>query len=186
MHLVEYKDFIHAPLDIIRLRQGGLYWHGGMAGGMLAIYIFAKKRGLSFGGVADYITPLVAIALAVGRIGCFLNGCCYGKVCSLPWAVVFADAGIQGARHPAQLYELILNVILFFILLYWWKRKSFDGEIAIGFFMIYSAIRAFCEIFRDSKFVHWGMSLAQLTSILGFFVFLGLLLYFRRKYASQK
>jgi len=102
--------------------------------------------------LADLISPLIALGLFSGRIGCFLAGCCYGKETSVGWAVVFTNpdslARLNVPLHPTQLYEAADGLVLFFLLSWMERRKSFDGQIFWLFVLLYSITRFFVEIFR--------------------------------------
>ena len=125
--LTQWADYAQNLLEIFNFRAGGLSLHGALIGGIIGLLLFAKRRNLSPIVLLDLISPSVALGIAIGRIGCFLNGCCIGIATSLPW-------GVQD-RHPAQLYELFLDLILFFILLLIQKRTQiFNGKTTLLFF----------------------------------------------------
>lgn len=168
-------QYLKSPLHIINVREGGLSWHGALLGAFVGLVILSRTKGASLGKLTDFTAVHGTIALAIGRIGCFLNGCCYGKVCELPWAVEFKGAGLHGTRHPTQLYECFLMLILFAILLWWWRRKRFDGELTMAMFAGYGVIRFIVEFFRENtpdQYL-WGtsLSLAQYFSLLLIVVF---------------
>jgi phosphatidylglycerol:prolipoprotein diacylglycerol transferase len=108
------------PLDIVKLWQGGLAFHGGILGGFLAGIWFTKKRKIPFWKFADALAPGIILAQAIGRVGCFLNGCCYGRETAVPWAVTFrhpeSSALLNVPLHPTQLYEMAGNLGIFFFL----------------------------------------------------------------------
>ncbi|MCD4783315.1 MAG: prolipoprotein diacylglyceryl transferase [Candidatus Eremiobacteraeota bacterium] len=167
--------FIKSPLHIFFLREGGLSWHGALLGGllgMLALHIFKK---MPLGKICDFASVHIILGLAIGRIGCFLNGCCYGKITDVPWAVEFKGANLAGLRHPTQLYESFLLVITFLFMLWWWKRKKFDGEMTMLMFASYGAIRFFVEFFRSNTPNQYPrgstLSLAQYFSLALFSIF---------------
>jgi len=167
--------FIKEPLHIFFVREGGLSWYGALLGGflgMVALHIFKK---MPLGKVCDFASVHITLGLVIGRIGCFLNGCCYGKITDVPWAVEFRGAGLPGLRHPTQLYESFLLVMAFLFMLWLWKRKKFDGEMAMLMFASYGAIRFFVEFFRENTMDQYPggstLSLAQYLSISLFIVF---------------
>jgi phosphatidylglycerol:prolipoprotein diacylglycerol transferase len=103
--------------------------------------------------LADLISPLIALGLFFGRIGCFLAGCCYGRETSLPWGVTFTDpnslARLNVPLHPTQLYDAVNGLAIFFVLTWMEKRKAFEGHIFWLFLLLYSITRFFIEILRD-------------------------------------
>jgi phosphatidylglycerol:prolipoprotein diacylglycerol transferase len=131
------------------LREGFVF-SGGFTVAALAAVVYLRSRRLPVAKIADLIAPCGAIGHALGRLGCFFNGCCYGKACSLPWAVTFppphAMAGIP--VHPTQLYEVIGNVALFFGLSAFAKHKRFDGQVWWLYVLSYGILRFVIEFFR--------------------------------------
>lgn len=176
--LVELPEYLSDPLDILNLRKGGLSWHGALLGGLLGAYLFAKSRKLSLKKICDILSAPAVIGLAVGRIGCLLNGCCYGRISAVKWAVDLSAAGIIGKRHPAQIYEMIFDLIVFLLILFWLPRKKFDGEVFLGMLSLYSAARFVVEFFREEPVLWFGLTLAQYVSIAaiiicGWIIFIG-------------
>ncbi|MCL5773714.1 MAG: prolipoprotein diacylglyceryl transferase [Firmicutes bacterium] len=163
--LVKLPDYLSAPLDILNLRKGGLSWHGALLGGLFLAYLFAKSRKLSLKKICDILSAPAVLGLAIGRIGCLLNGCCYGKISTVKWAVDLSAAGVIGKRHPTQIYEMILNIAVFLLILFWLPRKKFDGEVFLGMLSLYSAVRFFVEFFREEPLLWFGLTLAQFVSI---------------------
>lgn len=157
--LTKWSDYAQTPLEVFNFRAGGLSLHGALIGGALGLIWFAKCRNISPIVLLDLISPSVALGIAIGRIGCFLNGCCIGTATSLPWAV--------GGRHPAQLYEMFLDLILFFILLWFQKRsQTLNGKTTLLFFAGYSTIRFLIEFVREDLIIFTWFSLAQWASII--------------------
>ncbi len=183
--MINFSDYIQRPLEIIKIREGGLSWYGALMGGALAIFILSRVRKKSFPRLIDFTAVHGVIALAVGRIGCFLNGCCYGRVTQVPWGVEFTGAQLEGIRHPTQLYETILLVAAFIILLRWWPHKKFDGEMTLGAFFFNGLSRFIMEFFRyntPDQYPGGGMlSLAQYFAILLILIFPVIIIANRRK-----
>ncbi|MCE1247096.1 MAG: prolipoprotein diacylglyceryl transferase [Firmicutes bacterium] len=177
--------FLKSPIHILYIREGGLSWHGAMIGGFLGLFLMSYLKKIPMGRIADYASVHGTLALAIGRLGCFMNGCCYGKECSLPWAVNFHDAGIHGLRHPTQLYETLMLVVCFFLFLWWWKKKKFDGEMTLLMFAAYGVIRFVVEFFRENTANQYPggieISLAQYFSLAIIIVCAALLAAKRRK-----
>ena len=166
------------PLRIFNLWSGGLSWYGGVVAGILAMVWFSRKEKIPFLDVADLSVISGILGLTFGRIGCFLNGCCYGKASDLPWAVVFPAHG-SFTRHPTQIYEAILDFIIFLILIYLWNRNRFRGEVFASFLCLYSLTRFFVEFFRENTmgFTPFllNLNIAQVVSLM--FALCALLLY---------
>jgi phosphatidylglycerol:prolipoprotein diacylglycerol transferase len=153
------------PWSIINLRQGGLSYHGAILGGMLALFIFARQRKLTTGLLLDICAIPALAGLAIGRIGCLMNGCCYGKIFQGPWAIMLPEIENPPLpRHPVQLYEAILCLIGIAVLSFWFKKKKFQGELFVGFVGIYAIIRFITEGFREGQLLALNLSLAQYAS----------------------
>ncbi|MCD6338293.1 MAG: prolipoprotein diacylglyceryl transferase [Verrucomicrobia bacterium] len=152
-YVVEYwqEDFADKPLwQTLNLRAGGLVFYGGLIGGALAVLAYTRLKRLPLWKLADVLAPSVSLGHAFGRIGCFLNGCCYGKACSLPWAVHFPPEHItHGAGvHPTELYEAGANLILYAVLARWFRRRGFDGQVFALYLIGYGGARFVIEFFR--------------------------------------
>jgi phosphatidylglycerol:prolipoprotein diacylglycerol transferase len=153
LDLAYYKQH---PFKIFQLWEGGLSLHGGMLFGILFLILFSRRKHVPLLPLADIAAPSWAIAYAFGRIGCLLNGCCYGAVCNLPWAVRFPDERFPNAHptiytppsHPTQLYGTLFNLVFFCWLLWWEKRPRRDGEMFFGYIAMYGAYRFIVEMFR--------------------------------------
>jgi phosphatidylglycerol:prolipoprotein diacylglycerol transferase len=150
--LINFDFFRQHPLEIFRIWEGGLVFYGGLIPGAVVAFWVMKWHRLPVWKLADLISPLIALGLSFGRMGCFLAGCCYGKETSLPWAVVFKNpdslARLNVPLHPTQLYDAANGLILFFFLSWMEKRKTYDGQIFWLFLLLYSMTRFFIEIFR--------------------------------------
>ncbi len=164
LHLSEYGT---APITLLYVWQGGLAFHGGVAGGVIGGYIFARVRKISFPLLADLSAPALALGTAFTRIGCFLNGCCYGTVCHLPWAVVFpptTEAGAGGMpRHPTQLYAAAANAVIFAILVKLAPRTRVRGNLFLLYLVLYSIYRFLVEFLRRGASAVVFAPLAPLT-----------------------
>lgn len=153
-HLLFYQYpyfdyYLSHPLEIIAVWHGGMSFHGGLIGSILAGYLFCKKRGLPFWGVADCIAVTAPIGLGLGRIGNFINGELYGRVTDVPWAMVFPLGG-PFPRHPSQLYEALGEGLLLFTILWKLQKKTHtDGMLVALFLLCYGIIRFILEFFRE-------------------------------------
>ncbi|MCX8021828.1 MAG: prolipoprotein diacylglyceryl transferase [Syntrophorhabdaceae bacterium] len=141
--------YIERPLEIFEVWKGGMSFHGGLIGTFIIGYIVIKRKGLDFITVLDLIIPTCPPGLAFGRLGNFINGELYGKPTDLPWAVIFPGGG-NVPRHPSQLYEALLEGVVLFIILWFYKdRKKREGDVSAMFLMLYGIFRFFCEFFRE-------------------------------------
>lgn len=198
----EYKDNL---IDIFKVYEGGLVFYGGLICSFFTLLVFMKRKNLPFLKILDILFVSSVLGLAFGRIGCFLNGCCYGDVASsgLFCAVRFPktvdheglingspvflhhfERGLVGLSdgfslpvHPSQLYSSISCVFIFFILNTFWKYKKKDGNVMLMFGVIYSAYRFCIEFIRDdNRLLFDSLTISQNISILVFFVALFLLI----------
>lgn len=153
--------------------RGGLVFHGGLFGAVLAGWIFTRYRKLPFKVMADIGAPGVALGHAIGRIGCLLKGCCYGHATTMPWGICYPSYHeTHGALiHPAQAYETLLDVGLYLSLAWWFPRRKWNGQIFALYLISYGVIRFIVEMFRgDSQVFYFNhLTLAQLVSF-GIFI----------------
>ena len=129
--------YINDPMEIVRIWNGGMSFHGGLLGVLGAFWYFARTRGRTFLEVSDFIAPLIPQGLFFGRLGNFINGELWGKVSDVPWAIVFPGAGPL-PRHPSQLYEAALEGLLLFIMVWVFSLKprkvgAVSGLFALGY-----------------------------------------------------
>ena len=150
------------PLKIFAVWEGGLIFYGGVLAALVGFWLTVRKLNVSFWKALDFIVPYGALAHAFGRIGCFLNGCCYGKACDLPWAVRFPE--LSHAVHPAQLYEAFYDLALFAFLLTRRKRSRFEGEIGLLYFLFYGMGRYLIEFVREPGWMWLGLTSNQWLS----------------------
>ncbi len=168
LYVVEnWRDYQNSPLGLFAIWEGGLIFYGGMAASLAAMFIFLKMRHLPIGKSFDFLVPYIALTHAFGRVGCFLNGCCTGDICDLPWAVHFP--GESFARHPAQLYEAILDVLLFLFLQKQKKSQPLSGIVTCRYFMGYALIRFCVEFVRNSNPGVFGFTYNQWISLAALF-----------------
>ncbi len=187
MYLFDWNLYWKHPEEIFAistLQAAGVY-QGGLILAIVVAYWYMRKHNLPFLSTADLFTPGLAIAHAIGRMGCFAAGCCYGEKCDLPWAVTFTDS--DAARrvgvpldiplHPTQLYEAMGNLVLFGIL--WWRyRHGYKTGELLGYYLVlYSILRFGVEFFRHhEQALPFGLplSLTQWISLallaLGFYI----------------
>lgn len=143
--------YIKRPLEVIMLQRGGLSWFGGLIFGVFAGIAYLKNKNLPVYKTLDLIAPFVALAQAIGRIGCLLNGCCFGK---------------ESLTIPLQVYSSLLLMLIFIVLRLLQDRPHRDGEIFFTYLLLYSGKRFFIEFWRaDNEIVFLGFTLFQLISI---------------------
>ena len=176
--------YLSHPLDILKVWQGGMAFHGGFLGVIAAIAWFSRKRQIPFFHVADMIAPLVPFGIAFGRIGNFINGELWGRPTDVAWGMIFPQAGDQMARHPSQLYEFAGEGILLGIILWMYARHPRRSGQTSGAFMIgYGVFRFLAEFTREpDRFLgtlSFGLSMGQWLSLP--MILLGAYLLFRLK-----
>lgn len=142
-------EFQRNPLEVFAIWQGGLIFYGGLAAGVFSLWIYTVKQKLSFFKIMDFIFPYGAMVHAFGRLGCFLNGCCFGRACEWPWAVRFP--GMSQSVHPTQLYEAFYNLAVFFFLRKVYQRHPKTGVVTAGYFLLYGTGRFMVEFFRSGN-----------------------------------
>ena len=111
------------PLRVFRLWEGGMAFHGGFLGVVIAMWLFSRHQKIEFGALVDFIAPLAPVGLALGRIGNFINQELWGRPADVPWAMVFPGDPLGLARHPSQLYQFAMEGVLLFIVLFWYTRS---------------------------------------------------------------
>ncbi|MCL5074556.1 MAG: prolipoprotein diacylglyceryl transferase [Chloroflexi bacterium] len=183
---INWPEFEHDWWGIIRTWEGGLVFHGALLGGLLAAIIYVHTHRLPFWPVADFAAPGLILGQAIGRIGCFLNGCCYGVATTLPWGVTFPwNAGER--LQPTQLYESAANFGIFAILWGLRKNKPWDGFLFVSYLILYSSVRFTLEFVRgDPAQVFDSLRLAQWVSLALLILGIGLGLYRRSKAAALR
>lgn len=168
LYIVENTGYyIRNPLEIIMLQHGGLSWFGGLALAVISGLIYLRKKNLPIYRMLDLIAPFVALAQGIGRIGCLLNGCCFGKI---------SKFGIYFPAHqerliPAQAYSSLALIIIFIILRLLQDRPHKQGGIFFAYLLLYSLKRFFIEFWRaDNAIILFNLTLFQLISIAVFFL----------------
>lgn len=141
--------YLDHPLEVFAIWHGGMSFHGGLIGVIVAAWIFTKIKKFDFFTLTDILVLTAPIGLGLGRIGNFINGELYGRVTDVPWAMVFPEGGPL-PRHPSQLYEAALEGFLLFLILWFFKDKiRKPGLISSIFLILYGAFRFFVEFFRE-------------------------------------
>jgi len=177
-----FEKFINDPVMLLRIWEGGMSFHGGFIGVILAVYIFSRKSGKAFFEVGDFIIPLVPLGLGFGRIGNFINKELWGRPVDtmVPWAM---DYGDHIARHPSSLYQAISEGLLLFVVIFMYSRTT-RPRMAVSalFIMCYGIVRFITEFYRTPdahlNFVMFGwMTKGQQLSIPMIVIGLGILVY---------
>jgi len=163
-------DFLTRPWELLYLWQGGMSFHGGLMGVIAAFWLFARKANLPFLVVSDSIAPLIPLGLAAGRMGNFINGELWGRATGLPWGMVFPQAGDAIARHPSQLYEMGLEGLALFAMLWWFSQRPRPiGQISALFLTGYGVLRFLVEYTREPDWflgvLAGGMTMGQWLSL---------------------
>ncbi|MFT5710715.1 MAG: phosphatidylglycerol:prolipoprotein diacylglycerol transferase [Halioglobus sp.] len=138
------------PIWLLRVWQGGMSFHGGLLGVIVAMYFFSRSRKIAFGDVLDFVVPLAPVGLALGRLGNFIGQELWGRPSDVPWAMIFPRDPLQLARHPSQLYQFALEGMLLFAILMWFSSKPRPRWAVGGLFCVgYGCLRFTAEFFRE-------------------------------------
>ena len=149
MLFYDFFNFIYNPLIFFRVWDGGMSFHGGLLGVGVATWIYSCRRQKKWMTVIDFVAPLVPVGLAAGRLGNFINGELWGKVTTMPWGMIFPEAGPL-PRHPSQLYEFLLEGVLLFVVLWCYSAKRRPPfAVAALFLLCYGLFRLVVEFFRQ-------------------------------------
>lgn len=173
-YVLFYKPafYLANPLDIIKVWEGGMAFHGGFLGVLVAMALFARKTNRTFFQVTDFIAPLVPLGLAAGRMGNFINGELWGRVtdATMPWAMIFPQAMDGLPRHPSQLYQFALEGLLLFVILWRFSAKPRPvGQVSALFLIGYGLFRFIAEFAREPDdflgLLAMNLSMGQLLSL---------------------
>ena len=179
--LYNFEYYSQNLLEAFKIWEGGMSFHGGLVGVIVSILIFAKNTGINFFKFSDIVSCVAPIGIFLGRVANFINGELFGKISTLPWAIIFPNGG-DIARHPSQIYEAILEgIVLFGIINFLALKKNLifkRGYISGLFLILYSILRTFSEIFREPdqhigyiySYISMGMFLSVITFLTGIFI----------------
>lgn len=144
-----FPGFVADPLSLLRVWEGGMSFHGGLIGVLLALWLYGRHYKKTFFEITDFVAPLIPIGLGAGRIGNFINGELWGKVSDVPWAMIFPNGGSL-ARHPSQLYQALLEGVVLFAILWLYSNKPRPTMAVSGLFLIaYGLFRFIVEFVRE-------------------------------------
>jgi len=160
-----FNFYFSNPLEIIMLQHGGMSWFGGVILGSLTAILFIKKNKLKVLEVLDLVVPFIALGQAIGRIGCLLNGCCFGKPSGFGMYFKVFDQILI----PTQLYSSLILLLIFFLLRSIQDRKHFPGQVLRAYLLLYPIKRFFIEYLRnDNPRIFFGLTLFQILSLVMF------------------
>jgi phosphatidylglycerol:prolipoprotein diacylglycerol transferase len=144
-----FSYFLENPLYLLKIWEGGMSFHGGLLGVIVALWVYQRTKGYGFLRLCDFVAPMVPIGLGAGRIGNFINGELWGRVTDVPWGMIFPHAG-DLPRHPSQLYQAILEGLVMFIILWVFAQKPRPVGAVCGFFvLLYGFFRFAIEFVRQ-------------------------------------
>lgn len=177
--IVEYPYFLENPLRVFKIWEGGLVFYGGLILAVVVAVLYMRRHDLPVLKVGDIVAPSLAIAQAVGRLGCLSAGCCYGRETKVAWGIVFTDPNslvplekLGLTLHFTQIYSSIGNLFLFLLLFWMNKKKRFDGQVLLMYGMLYPLLRSWIEFYRGDPrgaILGGNVSTSQVISV-GVFV----------------
>jgi phosphatidylglycerol:prolipoprotein diacylglycerol transferase len=166
-YVLFYKPghYLSHPLEIFAVWQGGMSFHGGLLGVMLAMSFAAWRHRIDYLRLMDFVAPLAPLGIAAGRLGNFINGELWGRVTSAPWGMLFRGAG-DLPRHPSQLYQFALEGVALFVLLWWFSSKPRPrGQVSALFLIGYGTLRFIAEFAREPDaflgYLAFGLTMGQ-------------------------
>jgi len=183
LFVVQHPELVRQWSDVVKFWQGGIVFYGCILGGLTGSLLYWVRRPFPFRATADAVAPALALGIALGRVGCFFNGCCYGSVSNRPWAVRFPARTLPWVRHveaglippsslrslpvhPKQLYAALAGAALLGLLLAYYPRRRRDGEVMVLLMVTYPITRFVIEFFRgDSGGLFAGLTVSQYISI---------------------
>lgn len=168
---------------VLAFREGGLTFLGGLILAILGGIVYCSRKKIGFLKYLDFFAPFIALGYAITRIGCFLNGCCYGIITSMPWGVIFP--AVDGSpRHPTQLYACASGLLIFILLRTFKKYRYFDGFVFTLFIIFYGVYRFIVEFYRISEPSIGFLTQGQLASLI--LVFAGVIIFLWKKGEKRK
>lgn len=145
-----FDKFIADPLWLLRVWEGGMSFHGGLLGVVVAMSVYARKHHIEYGRLLDFVAPLVPVGLGLGRLGNFINGELWGRAADVSWAMIFPADPQHLARHPSQLYQLALEGFVLFAIVWWYSaRPRPTWSVGALFIFCYGVFRFITEFFRE-------------------------------------
>jgi phosphatidylglycerol:prolipoprotein diacylglycerol transferase len=179
---VDWRYFGRNPRELFSIFQSGGVFYGGLFGGILVAWWYARRYRLPGWPTADALVPGLVLGQAIGRLGCFAAGCCWGKPTTVPWAVTFTDVyaaravgtPLDNPLQPTQLYESAACFLIFFFLLWLAPRKRFHGQVVLAYVALYSVVRFAIEFVRaDPDRGAWFRGLLSTSQLIALALLLG-------------
>jgi phosphatidylglycerol:prolipoprotein diacylglycerol transferase len=177
LYAIDAPYYLAHPREMLRsLRSAGVFY-GGLAAAIGAGLVYVRRTGLPLGKVADIAAPALALGQAVGRVGCLLAGCCFGRACALPWAITFTDPRAHQLTevplgvplHPTQVYHALADAAILAVALWQLPRRRFEGQVFWTYVLLYAILRGVVETWRGDVargvFAHGLLSTSQIISI---------------------
>jgi phosphatidylglycerol:prolipoprotein diacylglycerol transferase len=183
LYIMSHPETVRSVGDIFRVWQGGIVYYGCLIGGLIGSTLYWLRRPFPFRAMADVVAPALALGSAIGRVGCLLNGCCYGAVCDQPWAITFPCGSLPWAKqveaglipiyaghslpiHPTQVYAALDGLLLLALLSAFFPRRRRDGEVIALLMVTYPVTRFLIEGLRaDEPALVLGMTMSQGISV---------------------
>ena len=183
LYLAAHPESVRGLADVFKVWQGGIVFYGCILGGLIGSVLYWRRHPFPFLPMCDAVAPSLMLGSALGRVGCFLNGCCYGGASTLPWAVRFPAGSLPWARHvhegripadalhslavhPAQLYSVLDALLILGLLTWFFPRRRRDGEVMALLMVTYPVTRFLVEALRnDEPAVFAGLTLSQAISV---------------------
>lgn len=192
LYVIEFhSDFSDNWSKIFELSEGGQIFYGGLILSIIMLIVYCRKSGLQVGNAMDLTIVASSFGLAIGRLGCFCKGCCYGQATDVPWAMSFPkhigiDGSIVGCPaylhqlndglisplhshslpvHPTQLYSSCAALLIFVFLLWLWKKEYAEGKLLLVFLAVYALFRFLIEFIRENDIIACGLTLSQIISL---------------------
>jgi phosphatidylglycerol---prolipoprotein diacylglyceryl transferase len=171
------EQFANQPLkEIFMVQHGGLVYYGGLIGATVAGFTYGIWKRMPLWKTADVLAPSIALGSVFGRAGCLLNGCCYGRPTDAPWAITFTNpqahelsgTPLDVPLHPTEIYDALLNIGLYLLLAWLFRRKKFDGQVFATYLLCYAVTRSILEYFRgdySNLHYHFGLTPAQWVGV---------------------
>lgn len=188
--LVDWNDIVRDPLSFFRIWEGGLVFYGGFAGGFLALLVFTKVNKIPLISALDLLVKPLILGQALGRLGCFSAGCCYGKPTQSIFGVIFRNpdslAPLFIPLHPTQIYESVGDAVIFILLIFIGRRNPRTGAMFASYLIGYGILRFIVEFFRNDDrgpFLD-SLSPSQWGSILAIIIGISVWLFFKREKAK--
>lgn len=173
---IDWSYFSRNPRELLSILQSGGVFYGGLLAAFPVAWWYTRRHGIPGWQAADVLAPGVAVGQAVGRLGCFAAGCCWGLPSAVPWAVTFRDTyaaravgtPLDIALHPVQVYESLAALGIFLLLVRLAPRKRFNGQVALTYVLLYSVVRFVLEFFRGDTSRGWigPLSTSQAVALL--------------------